>query len=384
MACLVVENLTKAFRGTRGETIRAVNHANLSIEDKELMVLVGPSGCGKTTTLRLIAGLEELTEGNIVIDGKVVNHISPKDRDIAMVFQNHALYPHLSAYDNLAFGLKLRHCPKAEIEKRVKDAAAMLELNDCLDRKPQALSGGQRQRVALGRAMVRRPRVFLLDEPLSNLDAALRGQMRVEIARLQGQLGATMLYVTHDQQEAMRLGHRIAVMKGGVIQQVGKPLTLYQQPKNLFVAGFIGSPQMNFFTGTLTQKGATVSFEEEGGNAGDAAMGPFALPLPEKCASLMSTHINKPVVMGIRPENIAIANGFNASADRSIPSVVKLIEPIGSETYLHLSSTNHSFVMRVAATQAVQIGEKLMVNFGTAHLHFFDPETEKAIVLHNS
>ena len=270
MAQVVLDHLTKVFQGPGRESIRAVDDACLVVEDKELLVLVGPSGCGKTTNLRLIAGLEEPTTGTISINGQVVNDLPPKARDIAMVFQNHALYPHMSAYDNMAFGLTLRHHPKAEISKRVKDAAQILELTACLDRKPAALSGGQRQRVALGRAIVRQPKLFLLDEPLSNLDAQTRLQMRAEIARLHTRLAATMIYVTHDQVEALTLGHRIAVLKAGVIQQVADPMTVYQQPANLFVAGFIGSPPMNFFHGTLLAKGGMFCFQEQASKIGRA------------------------------------------------------------------------------------------------------------------
>ena len=247
MARVVLEHLTKVFQGPRGEGIRAVDDASLTIGDKEFVVLVGPSGCGKTTTLRLIAGLEEATSGSVSIDGQPMKGVAPKERDVAMVFQNHALYPHMSAYENMAFGLKLRKLPQAEIQNRVKAAAEMLDLSNCLDRRPPALSGGQRQRVALGRAIVRRPKVFLFDEPLSNLDAQMRAQMRKEIAKLHARLAATMIYVTHDQVEAMTMGERIAVMKEGVIQQVAEPMNLYQHPASLFVAGFIGSPPMNFF-----------------------------------------------------------------------------------------------------------------------------------------
>jgi multiple sugar transport system ATP-binding protein len=246
MARVVIENLTKVFQGPDDEGIRAVDNLSFAVEDREFLALVGPSGCGKTTTLRLIAGLEAATQGTISIDGKIVNNVAPKDRDVAMVFQNHALFPHLSAYENMAFGLKLRKCPRAEIEKRVMEAAELLALNGCLQRQPQELSGGQRQRVAIGRAIVRRPRLFLFDEPLSNLDAPLRAQLRGEIARLHVHLRATMIYVTHDQVEAMTLGDRVAVMQAGVIQQVGEPEEIYRRPANAFVAGFIGALPMNF------------------------------------------------------------------------------------------------------------------------------------------
>jgi multiple sugar transport system ATP-binding protein len=262
MAQVVLDRLTKVFQGRGGESVCAVDNLNLVVEDQELVVLVGPSGCGKTTTLRLIAGLEEPTAGTISINGQLVNDLPPKARDIAMVFQNHALYPHMSAYQNMAFGLKLRHYPRAEIEQRVKDTSQILDLTACLDRRPAALSGGQRQRVALGRAIVRQPKLFLLDEPLSNLDAQTRLQMRAEIARLHARLAATMIYVTHDQVEALTLGHRVAVMKAGVIQQAATPVDLYQHPANRFVAGFIGSPPMNFFNGTVLEERGALIFQE--------------------------------------------------------------------------------------------------------------------------
>src|SRR5436309_7043550 len=260
MARVVLENLSKRFTGPGGETIRALDKASLAIEERELLVLVGPSGCGKTTTLRLIAGLEEPTSGTVAIDGQVVNPVPPQDRDIAMVFQNYALYPHMSVYENMAFGLKLRKCPRAETDRRVKAAAELLGLTACLERKPQALSGGQRQRVALGRAIVRQPKVFLFDEPLSNLDPQMRAQMRAEISRLHRRLASTMIYVTHDPVEAMTLGERIAVMREGAIQQVAAPMELYRRPANLFVAGFIGWPPMNLFLGTVLEKGRALFF----------------------------------------------------------------------------------------------------------------------------
>ena len=313
MAQVVLERLSKVFQGPGGESIRAVDNLCLVVEDQELLVLVGPSGCGKTTTLRLIAGLEEPTGGAISINGQVVTGLPPKERDIAMVFQNHALYPHMSVYENMAFGLKLRHYPKAEIDQRVRDAAQILELADCLDRKPAAISGGQRQRVALGRAIVRRPRVFLLDEPLSNLDAQTRLQMRTEISRLHARLGSTMIYVTHDQFEALTLGHRVAVMKDGVIQQVAAPMDFYQQPANLFVAGFVGSPPMNFLHGTLLTKGDTVFFQEQA--AGNPALSkPLSIQLDAGSVPTLRPYSGKGVVLGIRPEDIAC--GLRRSGSR--------------------------------------------------------------------
>ena len=291
MAQVVLEHLTKVFAGPRGEGIRAVDCVSLTVEDKELLVLLGPSGCGKTTTLRLIAGLEEATTGTVSIDGRVVNGVAPENRDIAMVFQNHALYPHMTAFENMAFGLKLRKVPRAEIAARVGEAAEILGLAACLERKPAALSGGERQRVALGRAMVRRPRVFLFDEPLSNLDAALRQQMRAEIARLRRRLVATMIYVTHDQDEALTLGDRIAVMKQGVIQQVADPMNLYRNPANLFVAGFVGSPPMNFFKGAVVSMRGGLFFQEQTPN-GAAPLKPITLRLADSSAGTLQAQVS--------------------------------------------------------------------------------------------
>ncbi|MBI4659320.1 MAG: sn-glycerol-3-phosphate ABC transporter ATP-binding protein UgpC, partial [Verrucomicrobia bacterium] len=295
MAKVIIENLAKTYAEKSGAGVRAVNNINLTVEDREFMVLVGPSGCGKSTTLRMIAGLEEISGGTISIDGRIVNNVLPKDRDIAMVFQNYALYPHMSAYDNMAFGLKLRKFPRAEIDARVREAATMLGLTDYLERRPKALSGGQRQRVAVGRAIVRKPKVFLFDEPLSNLDAKLRVQMRTEISKLHSRLGATMIYVTHDQVEAMTMGDRIVVMKDGLIQQIDTPLHLYNHPANRFVAGFIGSPSMNFMEGRLSADGnGGLIFDE----------GSVRLQISKKYDRYLHDHIGKEVVFGIRPEDI--------------------------------------------------------------------------------
>jgi len=380
MAQVVLDHLTKVFQGPGGENIRAVDDACLVVEDKELLVLVGPSGCGKTTTLRLIAGLEEPTAGTISVNGQVVNTLPPKDRDLAMVFQNHALYPHMSVYENMAFGLKLRHYPGAEIDRRVKDAAQVLDLNACLDRKPAALSGGQRQRVALGRAMVRQPKLFLLDEPLSNLDAQTRLQMRIEIARLHTRLAATMIYVTHDQVEALTLGHRVAVMKAGVIQQVADPMTLYRQPANLFVAGFIGSPPMNFFNGTLLAKGDVLFFQQETAEP-PAAPKPMMLQLDQASASPLRPYAGKRVVFGIRPEDIACGLPLpDAPLGRTVEAVVEIVQPLGSETYLHLAGHAHSFVARVRATDHFNVSQQVSFAFDMRRAHFFDPESGTAIV----
>ena len=380
MARVVLENLTRIFTGPKGETIRAVNRASLAVEDKELLVLVGPSGCGKTTTLRLIAGLEEITEGAVLLDGRVVNAVPPKDRDIAMVFQNLALYPHMTARDNMAFGLKLRRIPKDEIIRRVREAADILGIGDCLDRKPQELSGGQRQRVAVGRAIVRQPKVFLFDEPLSDLDAPLRAQMRTEIAKLHRRLATTMIYVTHDQIEAMTLGSRIAVMKDGVIQQVGDAMSVYRHPANTFVAGFIGSPPMNFFGGIVAQKDGGWFFVE---TQADGAVVPdgLAVRLPEDLAARMNGCVGRQVLFGLRPENIADnSNVPDATPGLTIEAVVEVVEPRGAETFLHLTRGAQSFVARVHAARRAEAGQKVSLVFEMGHAHFFDPATGKTIV----
>jgi len=405
VARVVIEHLSKVFTGPRGESIHAVVDASLSVEDKQFVVLVGPSGCGKTTTLRLIAGLEEASSGAISIDGQVVSDLAPRNRNIAMVFQNYALYPHMSVYENMAFGLKVRNHPKAEIEKRVKEAAEILDLLPCLDRKPAALSGGQRQRVAVGRAIVRQPKVFLFDEPLSNLDANLRAQMRAEISRLHTRLAATMIYVTHDQAEAMTLGQRIVVMKQGVIQQVADPLDLYHRPANRFVAGFIGSRPMNFFHGALARKGNGLFFEEQPAN-GAVASRSLSLRVDESMALRLNDYLGRAVVFGIRPENIAWlsvergaserqsvepslsrstlprshAQAGDAHSEQKVEAVVQAIEALGADTYLHLASGAHSFVARTCGTNRVSANHKLSLVFDMASAHFFDPTTEKTIV----
>jgi multiple sugar transport system ATP-binding protein len=373
MARVVVENLTKSFKGPRQESVNAVSNLNLTVADKELLVLVGPSGCGKTTTLRLIAGLEEVSQGTISIDGQVVNGIAPKDRDIAMVFQHHALFPHMTARENLAFGLKLRKHPRAEITQRVGEAAEMLGLADCLDRRPEALSGGQRQRVALGRALVRKPKVFLFDEPLSNLDAQMRVQMRREIAQLHSRLAATMIFVTHDQVEALTLGDRIAVMRGGTLQQVAGPMELYRQPANLFVAGFIGSPPMNFFRGTLVPDGGTLFFQEEGTSG-------FKLQVDGEMRARLANSAGKKVVLGIRPEHIAEKGaGNDATTGQMVEAVAGVVEPMGPETFLYAANGSHSFAARLRADFRVAAQEKVSLVFDMRHAHFFDSTTEQAI-----
>jgi multiple sugar transport system ATP-binding protein len=336
MARVVLENLTKVFKGPRGEEVYAVKDLNLTVEDKEFVVLVGPSGAGKSTTLRLIAGLEEITRGTVAIEGRVMNQVEPKDHDLAMVFQNHALFPHLTVYENMAFGLKLRKFPKADIERRVRDAAQVLGLTALLERFPRALSGGERQRVAVGRAIVRQPKVFLFDEPLANLDARLRAQMRLELARLHARLAATIIYVTHDQVEAMTLGQRIAVMDSGMVQQVADAMTLYRRPANLFVAGFIGSPPMNLLSGALAQDERGLLFKGAGAGP-DGPAGGYALRVAPSSVERLSQRVGQPAILGLRPENVApAANGVGAQADNVLLARVALVEPMGAETYLHL------------------------------------------------
>jgi multiple sugar transport system ATP-binding protein len=376
MAQVVLENLLKVYPEKGGDGVKAVNGINLTIEDREFMVLVGPSGCGKSTTLRMIAGLEAISGGTVAIDGRVVNDVLPKDRDIAMVFQNYALYPHMTVYENLAFGLKLRKMPKVEIDTRVREAAALLGLDSCLQRRPKALSGGQRQRVAVGRAIVRQPKVFLFDEPLSNLDAKMRATTRTEISKLHARLGATMIYVTHDQVEAMTMGDRICVMRGGDIMQVAEPLTLYHHPANLFVAGFIGSPPMNFFRGTLRRSGGRLAFVEADGR------GPaLTLPLDDALAARAAGYGDGPVILGLRPEDIheALTLGTSDPA-RTAEVKIEISEPMGAETYLYLATAAATpFIARVRATQRFAPGQSIKVNFDLARAHLFDPTTEKAI-----
>jgi len=375
MARVVIENLVKTYPEKTGPGFTAVKGINLEIEDREFMVLVGPSGCGKSTTLRMIAGLEDITGGSISIDAKVVNNVLPKDRDIAMVFQNYALYPHMSVYDNMAFGLKLRKFPKADIDKRVRDAAQMLGLEELLDRRPKALSGGQRQRVAVGRAIVRRPKVFLFDEPLSNLDAKMRVSTRTDISKLHARLGATMIYVTHDQVEAMTMGDRICVMKDGNIMQVDEPLDLYNNPKNMFVAGFIGSPPMNFFKGKLTRSGNKVVFTETNSQGT-----PIAVELTDKLATIAANYIDKDIVLGIRPEDAQ--DSLNLSAPNPATTVevtVEVSEPMGAETYLYLDTGAHSFIARVRASDRFDVGQKVQITFQMDKVHLFDPATESVL-----
>ena len=369
MASVTLKNVYKVYPGG----VTAVSDFNLDIADKEFIVLVGPSGCGKSTTLRMVAGLEEITEGELYIGDKLMNDVAPKDRDIAMVFQNYALYPHMTVYDNMAFGLKLRKTPKAEIDRRVKEAARILDIEHLLNRKPKALSGGQRQRVALGRAIVREPKVFLMDEPLSNLDAKLRVQMRTEITKLHNRLQTTFIYVTHDQTEAMTMGTRIVVMKDGFIQQVDTPQNLYDYPVNLFVAGFIGSPQMNFIDVTLVK-------EDDGVYA---VFGENKIKVPEgKVKKLKDpSYIGKEVIMGIRPEDLHDEEIFLQSAvDSTVKAYVEVVELMGSETYLYLNVSGVNVTARVDPRSTARAGDTIKIALDTNRLHFFDKETEETIL----
>jgi multiple sugar transport system ATP-binding protein len=374
MAKVVIEKLVKVYPEKKGPGVRAVNDINLTIEDREFMVLVGPSGCGKSTTLRMIAGLEEITSGAISIDGRVINNVLPKDRDIAMVFQNYALYPHMSVFDNLAFGLKLRKFPRHDIDQRVREAANILGIEKLLDRKPKALSGGQRQRVAVGRAIVRKPKVFLFDEPLSNLDAKMRVSMRTEIAKLHGRLDATMIYVTHDQVEAMTMGDRICVMKDGDIMQVAEPLELYNRPANMFVAGFIGSPPMNFLHGWLKSAGNHLIFEEKN-ETGKSVR----ISLDEKLSRRGHALIDKPVVFGVRPEDVLDATGGQTDPQRTCAVAVEVSEPMGHETNLYLATGAHSFIARVRSSDRFEANQPIQISFNLDNAHLFDPGSERAI-----
>ncbi len=375
MAKVLIENLVKIYPDKTGAGNKVVHGINLEINDREFMVLVGPSGCGKSTTLRMVAGLEEISGGTISIDGRVVNNVLPKDRDIAMVFQNYALYPHMTVYDNMAFGLKLRKFPKAEIDQRVREASAMLGLDQYLDRKPKALSGGQRQRVAVGRAIVRKPKVFLFDEPLSNLDAKMRVTTRTEISKLHARLGATMIYVTHDQVEAMTMGDRICVMKDGHIMQVAEPLTLYNHPENLFVASFIGSPGMNFFKGTIKQSGAALQFVETNDQAT-----PVTVTLDAKLSAKAAGYVGKPVIFGIRPEDVQdTLTVTEPNPNHTVEVKVEVSEPMGAETYLYLNTGVTSFIARVRPTDRFEADQKVKVTFMLENAHLFDGKTEKVL-----
>ena len=365
MASVSYDHVFKRF----GDVV-AVNDMNVQVADKEFLVLVGPSGCGKTTALRLLAGLEEISDGKILIGDRVVNDVAPKDRDIAMVFQSYALYPHLSVYDNMAFGLKLRKTPKADIKRRVDEAAEILGIENLLDRKPRQLSGGQRQRVAVGRAIVREPSVFLFDEPLSNLDAKLRVAMRAEINKLHQRLETTFIYVTHDQVEAMTMATRIAVIANGILQQVDTPQHLYDSPNNLFVAGFIGSPAMNFFPAKLRKDNGKLIVDT----------GAFAVAIPEANAKPYQAHEGKSVVFGIRPEDIHDPKFTPPNVHtENIESQVDVTELMGNEIFLHMLSGQNTFVARVDPRSNMRVGEKTQIAFDMDNIHIFDAQSEEAI-----
>jgi multiple sugar transport system ATP-binding protein len=367
MASLSMKNIFKVYPNG----FEAVKNFNIEIADKEFIIFVGPSGCGKSTTLRMIACLEDISSGELKIGDRVVNDVEPKDRDIAMVFQNYALYPHMTVYDNMAFGLKLRKVPKDEIDKQVKEAARILDLSALLDRKPKALSGGQRQRVAMGRAIVRNPKVFLMDEPLSNLDAKLRVQMRIEIAKLHQRLGTTIIYVTHDQTEAMTLGTRIVVMKDGVVQQVDTPQNLYDKPQNLFVAGFMGSPQMNFLDGVVSINGENVTINCAG----------LEIPLPPAKAKKLieGGYDGKTVTFGIRPEDVYDSEMFIETAKASFEATVKVYELLGAEVFLYFELDEFPITARVDPRTTARPGDTIKVAFDVEKIHVFDKETEQVI-----
>ena len=368
MGTLSFKNINKVYPNG----FHAVKDFNLEVADKEFIIFVGPSGCGKTTTLRMVAGLEEISSGELSIDGRVINDVEPKDRDIAMVFQNYALYPHMTVYDNMAFGLKLRKVPKAEIDKMVHEAAKILDLEPLLDRKPKALSGGQRQRVAMGRAIVRNPQVFLMDEPLSNLDAKLRGQMRIELSKLHQRLGTTIIYVTHDQVEAMTLGTRIVVMNAGIVQQVDTPQALYDTPNNLFVAGFIGSPQMNFLDAVVSVDGDKAVLD----------LGESKITLTgDKAKKLIDGgYEGKTVVMGIRPEDVYDDEAvIAANPGTTIQSTVRVYELLGAEVYLYFDYAGANFTARVKPTTTARTGDTVKFALEPTKIHVFDKETEMAI-----
>jgi multiple sugar transport system ATP-binding protein len=365
MASVTYDHVTKRF-----SEVLAVNDLDLQIADKEFLVLVGPSGCGKTTALRCLAGLEEISQGRILIDDRVVNDVAPKDRDIAMVFQSYALYPHMSVFDNMAFGLKLRKTPKPEIKRRVQAAAEILGIQELMDRKPRQLSGGQRQRVAVGRAIVREPKVFLFDEPLSNLDAKLRIETRANISKLHQQLQTTFIYVTHDQTEAMTMASRIAVINFGVLQQLDTPQHLYDHPDNLFVAGFIGTPSMNFFNGHLFRSEGKLFFDG----------GSFRVEVPPERINRYMPYADKPVILGIRPENIydplLVSQGVFT---QPVETKVDITELMGNEILLYLTSGEHSFVARVDPRSKITMGEQAQVVFNMHNMHLFDPQSESTI-----
>ena len=373
MATVTLSKLDKTYSPGKKDAFRAVKGIDLEIRDKEFMVFVGPSGCGKSTTLRMIAGLEEITGGTLKIGEQIMNDVEPKNRGIAMVFQNYALYPHMTLFDNMAFGLKLNKTPREEIKKRVDEAAEILGLTSMLDRKPKALSGGQRQRVAVGRAIVRKPEVFLFDEPLSNLDAKMRVQMRTEISRLHARLNATMIYVSHDQVEAMTMGDRICVMKDGNIMQVDEPLKLYNDPQNMFVASFIGSPPMNFFPGACFEDGDSHYFAEDPSEDGEA----FTLKLEGHMVSAAKKQGTQPAVFGVRPEDIEVSG---EKSESSITAIIDVAEPMGAETYLYLNTpTGRAFIAKVQAEHAFAIGQTVHLKFNQERTALFDQASENVV-----
>ncbi|WP_434512725.1 ABC transporter ATP-binding protein [Desulfitobacterium sp. AusDCA] len=364
MAAITFKNVVKKFNENT-----VVHDFNLEIRDKEFIVFVGPSGCGKSTTLRMVAGLEDITEGEIHIGDRLVNDLPPKDRDIAMVFQSYALYPHMNVYENMAFGLKLRKVPKKEIDAKVREAARIMDIEHLLDRKPKALSGGQRQRVALGRAIVREPQVFLMDEPLSNLDAKLRVQMRSEIAKLRHRLQTTFIYVTHDQTEAMTMGDRIVVMKDGFIHQVDTPMNLYDHPKNMFVAGFIGSPSMNFLKIKVVEDQGHYYLETPA----------FRLQALDEQKAKLAPYVGKEIVFGIRPEDIYDDNFVTNHPEWSFKVEIDVVEPMGSENYVHFSVNETNITARFEATSRAQVAKPLQIAFDLQTAHYFDPDTQESL-----
>ena len=378
MANLSLRSIYKKYPGG----VVAVSDFNLEIRDREFIIFVGPSGCGKSTTLRMIAGLEEISEGELYIGDRLVNDVAPRDRDIAMVFQNYALYPHMTVFENMAFGLKLRKVPKEEISRKVEEAARILDISHLLDRKPKALSGGQRQRVALGRAIVREPQVFLLDEPLSNLDAKLRAQMRTEISKLHKKLGTTFIYVTHDQTEAMTMGDRIVVMKDGFVQQVDSPQNLYESPVNQFVAGFMGSPQMNFVDAYLRKIDGKYNVEF-GWNERKQSGKKYYVELPESKVdeAVLSDYVDKEIIMGVRPENIHDEEMFISAAKTGICDAdVEITEMMGAETYLYLLVEGISLTARVSPRSTARPQDNIKIAIDPNKIHIFDKETERTIV----
>ncbi len=366
MADVTLKDVCKIYPGN----VKAVDSVNLYIKDREFVVLVGPSGCGKSTTLRMVAGLEEISSGTISIGTRVVNDVPPKDRDIAMVFQNYALYPHMTVYENMAFGLKLRKFKKTDIDKRVQEAAEILGIKEYLHRRPKALSGGQRQRVAVGRAIVRKPEAFLFDEPLSNLDAKMRVQMRTEISKLHTRLETTMIYVTHDQIEAMTMADRIVVMKDGIVQQVDTPLNVYDRPANIFVAGFIGTPPMNFFRGVVIKENGVLYFKDA----------ETKIRFPDEWKECAEPFIDKKIVFGVRPEDVGSPEAESKPNASKVKAKVEVIEPMGAETYLYLNTGEQSFISRVDAHRKTAVGEDIELSVLMSKAHIFDAATEKIII----